>query len=323
MTKKIAVFTSGGDAPGMNAAIRSIVRVGVEEGYAVMGIQGGYQGLIDGDLIHLGPRTVSNILQRGGTVIRTSRSEEFKTAAGREKARAVLEEHNIEALMAIGGDGTFHGAVALSKIWKGKIIGIPGTIDNDLYGTDFTIGYDTAVNTALECIDKIRDTAEAHERMFLIEVMGRHAGFIALESGVAGGAEEILLPEYPCNLKEVSERLHERKRKGKTSALIVVAEGCSEGNAYQVAEKLKRMEHGDYRIVVLGYIQRGGTPSSRDRVLATKLGAYAVEVASKGISGVMVGEVAGELVTTPLPDTWEKKKGLDQMLLALAPKLAT
>jgi len=323
MVKKIAVFTSGGDAPGMNAAIRAVVRVGVADGYSVVGIQGGYQGLIDNDLVHLGPRSVSNILQRGGTILRTSRSEEFKTPAGREKARAILEEHNIEALIAIGGDGTFRGAVALSKIWKGKIIGVPGTIDNDLFGTDYTIGYDTAVNTALESIDKIRDTAEAHERLFLIEVMGRHAGFIALESGVAGGAEEILIPEYPCSLKDLSERIHERRKKGKTSSLIIVAEGCSEGGAYQVAEKLKRMEHGDYRIVVLGYLQRGGSPSARDRILATKLGAYAVQVVTQGISGVMVGEIAGNLVTTPLPDTWEKKKSLDKVLLAIAPALAT
>jgi 6-phosphofructokinase 1 len=323
MAKKFAILTSGGDAPGMNASIRSIVRVGTARGITIMGVLGGYQGLIEGDLVHLGPRSVSNTLQRGGTILRTSRSEEFKTAKGRLKAKAVLEKNNIDALMVIGGDGSFRGACALAKVWRGQIIGLPGTIDNDLYGTDYTIGYDTAVNTALESIDKIRDTAEAHERMFLVEVMGRHAGFIALESGVAGGAEEILLPEKPCDLKAVAARLADARKKGKTSSLIIVAEGCAEGKAYEVAEKLKKMNHGDYRVVVLGYLQRGGKPSARDRILATKLGAYAVHVAVQGISGVMVGEVSGEMVTTSLEDTWEKKKPLDPTLVTIAPILAT
>lgn len=323
MSKNIAVLTSGGDAPGMNAAIRGIVRMSVAQGYSVFGIHGGYQGLIENNFVELTLRSVSNIIQRGGTILRTSRSEEFRTAEGQQKAKAVLEARKIDALMLIGGDGTFHGAVELGKIWNGKLIGLPGTIDNDLYGTDFTIGFDTAVNTALESIDKIRDTADAHERMFVVEVMGRHAGFIALEAGIAGGAEEIFLPEKTCNLEEVGARLAANRNAGKTSGLIVVAEGCSEGNSYEIAEKLKKMhELNECRVVVLGYIQRGGSPSAFDRILASKLGAYAVYMASQGVTGVMVGEVGGHLTTTPFSETFKKKKPLDPFLMEIAPILA-
>lgn len=321
MAKRIGILTSGGDAPGMNAVIRSVVRVGISQGWKVMGIYGGYQGLLAGDLVELNARSVSNIIQRGGTILRTSRCEEFKTPEGREKAKNVLVEEGIDGLVLVGGDGTFHGGVALGEIWKGSIIGLPGTIDNDVWGTDFTIGYDTAINTALDAIDKIRDTAEAHERVFLVEVMGRLAGFIALEACIAGGAEEVLVPEYPSHLQDICDRLIDARKRGKTSSIIVVAEGNSHGSAFEVAKKLQAKTNAHYRVVVLGYVQRGGKPSARDRVLATKLGAYAIQVLDQGVSGVMVGEVGGRLVTTPLRETWERKKPLDPTLLSIAPLL--
>jgi len=314
---RLAVLTSGGDAPGMNAAIRSIVRMSKSFNWAVFGVQRGYKGLIQGDLEEMGSRSVSNIIQRGGTILRASRCPEFREEEGVLQAKKTLEAYGIEGLIVIGGDGSFHGAVALSKVWDGKVIGAPGTIDNDLFGTDFTIGYDTAVNTAVEAIDKIRDTADAQERYFLIEVMGRDAGFIALEAGLSSGAEEVLVPEFHTDLGDVHKRLMQGKQRGKTSSILVVAEGNHEGNAFEIAEKLKELCGSEYRVVVLGHIQRGGTPTARDRVLATKLGAYSVDVIKEGQSGVMVGEIKGELVTTPLEETWLKKKSLDPYLLRI------
>lgn len=314
---RIGVLTSGGDAPGMNASLRSCVRVAKSLNWTVFGIQRGYKGLISGEVEELGSRSVSNIMQRGGTILRSSRCKEFETKEGRELAKSTLEAFGLEGLVVIGGDGSFRGAVALSEIWKGKIIGIPGTIDNDLYGTDYTIGFDTAVNTAVEAIDKIRDTAEAQERYFIIEVMGRRSGFIALEAGLSGGAEEILVPERPMELGDIHKRLMLGKQRGKTSSILIVAEGSPEGNAFEVASKLKNLCGSEYRVVVLGHIQRGGAPSAQDRILATKLGAFAIETLNKGLSNVMVGEVKGELVTTPLEDTWKNRKPLDQHLLNL------
>ncbi len=320
---RIAILTSGGDAPGMNACIRSAVRVAKSLNWTVFGIKRGYRGLIYGELEEMGSRSVSNIIQRGGTILRASRCKEFETDEGLQQAKRTLEAFGIQALIVIGGDGSFHGAVALAKIWDGQIIGIPGTIDNDLVGTDITIGYDTAVNTAVWAIDKIRDTAEAQERYFLVEVMGREAGFIALDAGLSGGAEEVLVPEIHTDLGEIHKRLMQGKQRGKTSSIVIVAEGNHEGSAFEIASKLKKLCGSEYRVVVLGHIQRGGSPTARDRILATKLGAFAIDVLAEGKTGVMVGEVRGDLVTTPLEDTWKTKKPLDPYLLRLNTILET
>ena len=321
--KKIAILTSGGDAPGMNAAIRSIIRVANYRGIKTCGVMRGYQGLIRGEIVPLGPRDVSDIIQKGGTILKTSRSKEFHTQAGRKKAKTNLEAHQIDALLVIGGNGTYRGAYELSKLWKGRIIGLPGTIDNDLFGTDFTIGYDTAVNTAVEAIDKVRDTAESHERIFLVEVMGRDAGFIALDAGICGGAEDVLVPELETDIRAVCRHLCAGEKRGKTSSIIIVAEGDREGGAFEIAKKLKAMSGGEYRVVILGYLQRGGVPTASDRKLATELGAFALEKVLEGKTGVAVGKVKGKLVTTVFPHTWRRKKKLDDFLLKILPILAT
>jgi 6-phosphofructokinase 1 len=320
---RLAILTSGGDAPGMNAAIRSSVRVAKSQNWTVFGVRRGYRGLIYGELDEMGSRSVSNIIQRGGTILRSSRCKEFETDDGLQQAKRTLEAFGVQGLIVIGGDGSFRGAVALARIWDGQIIGVPGTIDNDLSGTDYTIGYDTAVNTAVDAIDKIRDTAEAQERYFLVEVMGREAGFIALEAGLSGGAEEIMVPEIHTELAEIHRRLMQGKQRGKTSSILIVAEGNHEGNAFEIANKLKQLCGSEYRVVVLGHIQRGGSPTARDRILATKLGSYAVDVLTEGKNCVMVGEVRGELTTTSLEQTWSVKKSLDPYLLRLNTVLET
>jgi len=321
-TRRIGVLTSGGDAPGMNAAIRSVVRVACGRGWAVAGFRRGLTGLIEGDLVDLAPRAVANILQHGGTVLKTARSEEFRTAAGRERARAVLETHGVTGLVAIGGDGTFRGAHELARIYGGSVVGVPATIDNDVFGSDETIGFDTALNTALDAIDRIRDTANSHERIFLVEVMGRHSGFIALAVGTAGGAEEIFVPEVPTDLEQCCQRLVDANRRGKSMSILVVAEGEHEGDAFAIAGKVKARTGFEPRVTVLGHIQRGGKPTARDRILATKLGAYAVDLIAEGRSDVMAGEVRGGLVATPLDETGTRKKALDPYLLRLIPVLA-
>ncbi|MEQ2006603.1 MAG: 6-phosphofructokinase [Limisphaerales bacterium] len=315
--RKLGVLTSGGDAPGMNAAIRAVVRVGIARGLEVIGIQRGYQGLLENQFRPMGLRDVSNTIQRGGTVLHTSRSAEFRTEAGLRQAGDNLRRHGLDGLVLIGGDGTFRGAVELAGHWPGQLIGLPGTIDNDLWGTDHTIGFDTALNTALEAIDKVRDTAESHERFFLIEVMGRHSGFIALHVGISSGSEEILVPERPFRVAEICERLCTAKARGKTSSIIVVAEGNETGGAFTLAEELKRLSKNEYRVVILGYLQRGGTPTAADRLLGTKLGGYAVDLFLEGRTGVMAGEVGGQLVATPLRETFERRKPLDDYLLRL------
>lgn len=320
--KKIAVLTSGGDGPGMNAAIRSVVRYAHYYGIKTYGVLRGYAGLVDNEMVEMGLRSVSNIIQHGGTILKTSRCKEFETKAGLSRAVRNLDENGIEGLITIGGDGTYRGAYDLTKVWRGQVVGAPGTIDNDLYGTDETIGYDTAVNTALEAIDKIRDTADSHERFFLIEVMGRHAGFIAIEVGIGGGAEEVLIPETKSDLSRLSRRLIEGKRKGKTSSIVIVAEGEEEGNAFQIAEKLKKVCQIESRVVVLGHVQRGGNPTARDRSLATELGAYAVEALRNGKTGVCVGKIGGMLKTTPLKTAFSKKKKPNSFLLKLIPILS-
>ncbi len=320
--KRIGVLTSGGDAPGMNACLRAVVRRALYDGLEVMGIRRGYAGLIQGEFFPMTMRSVSNIIQRGGTILETARSQEFTTQEGRKMAALKLGEANVEGLIVIGGDGSFRGAHSLFMEWYIPVIGVPATIDNDIYGSDYTIGYDTAVNTALESIDRIRDTAAAHERIFLVEVMGRKAGFIALEVGIGGGAEEIIIPEVKTDLKAICARLKEGKKRGKTSAIVVVAEGDEAGGAFQIAEKIKASIGLDFRVVVLGHIQRGGKPSARDRVLASRLGAAAVRAINQGEKDKMVGVVNGKLVLTPLTDSWEKKKKLDKELYDLASILA-
>jgi 6-phosphofructokinase 1 len=319
---RVAVLTSGGDAPGMNAAIRSVVRVAASRDWSVSGIRRGFEGLIQGELVEMSPRAVANVLQRGGTILKTSRSPGFMEPETRERARVVLEENEISGLVAIGGDGTLRGAHELAKIWKGRVVGVPATIDNDVFGSDDSIGFDTALDTALDAIDKIRDTAQSHERLFLVEVMGRHSGFIALGVCIAGGAEDIFVPEVAADLDACCERLVAARKRGKAMSILVVAEGDHEGGAFAVAEKIKAKTGFDSRVTVLGHIQRGGSPTARDRILATKLGAYAVEAIAEGTTDVMVGEVGGRLQTTPLEDTWTRKKALDPFLLKLIPALA-
>lgn len=317
--KRIAVFTSGGDSPGMNAAVRASVRTALYHDIEVIGIRQGYQGMIEGDFVEMDSSSVSNTIQRGGTILKSARSKEFRTPEGRLKALESLRKYEIDALVAIGGDGTFQGATVFSEEHKVPVVGIPGTIDNDLAGTDETIGYDTALNTALDAIDKIRDTADAHDRLFLVEVMGRDAGFIALETGIACGAELILLPETQTNLEEVKDALREVFRVKRRSSLVVVAEGDETGGALRLADHLKEeFDRYEMRVCILGHIQRGGVPTARDRVLASRLGGAAVKALLDGHTNVMVGVINNEVSVTPMKNTWSKKKSINYEMLELA-----
>lgn len=314
---RIAVLTSGGDAPGMNAAIRSVVRTAINEGINVFGISSGFEGFINGDIVPLSRRSVSNIIQKGGTFLKTSRSESFEHAAGRKRAAKMLKEWEIDGLIVIGGDGSFRGAHTLYMEHHINIIGIPGTIDNDIYGTDLTIGYDTAVSTALDSIDKIRDTAASHDRLFIVEVMGRNAGFIALEVGICGGAEEILVPERKKRLDDLGQLIQTWAKTGKTSSLIVVAEGNELGNAHDIANAIQNKFKVPCHVCVLGHTQRGGSPTATDRLLASRLGYHAVQALKEGKTDIMVGWANNSVSYVPLPDTWEKKKPLDNELLKI------
>jgi len=318
--KKIGVYTSGGDAPGMNAALRAIVRTAVYHNIEVVGIQHGYNGMLKGDFIPMGPRSVSGIIQRGGTILKTARSMEFMTPEGRAKAAANLKAQGIDGLVAIGGNGTFQGATLLYDEHKIPTVGVPGTIDNDLYGTDLTVGYDTAINTAVDSIDKIRDTADAHDRVFYVEVMGRDAGFIALDVGISTGAEYIAIPEIEENFEGIRQKLTTGGRQ--RSSIVVIAEGCFNGGAVDLAQRMSEFVHLHYRVTVLGHIQRGGSPTARDRVLAAKLGSAAVVALLDGELNVMAGEINSQVVFTPMRDTWEKKKGIDNNLVELAKVLS-
>jgi 6-phosphofructokinase 1 len=282
----------------------------------------GYQGLIDDQYLSMDNRSVSNIVQRGGTILRSARCKAFTTEAGRQQAANTLQGLGVDALLVIGGDGSLRGAHLLRQQWSGQVIGLPGTIDNDLSGTDYTIGFFTALDTAMDAIDKIRDTADAFDRIFLVEVMGRMAGFIALYSGVGGGAEEILVPEREFDLTDMCERVVSARQKGKVSYIVVVAEGAWPGGASSLANELQGKTGLDCRPCVLGHVQRGGSPDTLDRLLATKLGAYAVEMVEQGANGVMVGEINQQLVTTPLEQTWSVKKPLDPYLFELKSILA-
>lgn len=317
--KRIAVFTSGGDAPGMNACIRAVVRGAVYHGVEVFGIRKGYNGMIAGDLFQMSSHSVSNIVQRGGTILKSARSKEFMTVEGRQKAYEQLQRHGIDGLVAIGGNGTFTGAMIFQSEFGIPTVGAPGTIDNDLYGTDYTIGYDTAVNTALDAIDRIRDTASSHDRIFFIEVMGRDSGYIAIQSGIAGGAELVMVPEVLTPVSEVIETLQQGWKRSKSSSIVVVAEGDEEGNAAQLAQKIKDQVDGDVdiRVTTLGHTQRGGSPSAHDRILASRLGLGALEGLLAGQKNVMAGIINNDLVYTPFEDTIRLPKPINEDLLRM------
>ncbi|CAN1504403.1 PfkA 6-phosphofructokinase [Spirosomataceae bacterium] len=317
--KKIAVFTSGGDAPGMNACIRAVVRGAIYHGIEVYGIRRGYNGMISGDIFEMTSQSVSNIVQRGGTVLKSARSKEFMTPEGRKKAYENLMAKGIEGLVAIGGNGTFTGAEVFYNEYQLPTVGCPGTIDNDLYGTDYTIGFDTAVNTSLEAIDKIRDTADSHDRIFFIEVMGRDSGYIAIQSGIGGGAEIVMVPETHTPLKKVVSTLKEGWTRSKSSSIVVVAEGDEEGHAAEIAEKIKEQvgDKLDIRVTTLGHIQRGGSPTAYDRILASRMGLAAVEGLMKGHKNVMAGIVNNDLLYTPFIDTIKKQKPIHDDLLRM------
>ncbi|MCS3657244.1 6-phosphofructokinase [Salinibacter ruber] len=316
----LGVYTSGGDAPGMNACLRAVVRTAVANDIAVMGIRRGYEGMIEADFVEMERRSVSNILQSGGTILKSARSEAFRTEEGRRVAANNLRENAIDALVAIGGDGTFRGASKLYDEHGLGVVGCPGTIDNDLYGTDQTIGYDTALNTAIDNIDRIRDTADAHNRLFLVEVMGRDAGFIALNSGIGGGAELILIPETITEMDMVKERILSLMTAQRRSTIVVVAEGDELGGAQGIERALRDDEAFsdiELRSTILGHTQRGGAPTASDRVLASRLGVAAVESLMDGHSDVMVGMTNNEIKLTPLRNVYGRRKSIDYDLLKL------
>jgi 6-phosphofructokinase 1 len=317
--EKIAVLTSGGDAPGMNACLRAIVRTACFNGLKVFAVERGYQGLIEGKFIPMESRSVSNIIQRGGTIIKTARSKAFMTPEGRRLAFENLQERDIDGLIVIGGNGTYAGAATFYEEFGLPIIGVPGTIDNDLYGTDYTIGFDTAINTALEAIDKIRDTADSNDRTFFVEVMGRDAGYIALDVGLSGGAEAILVPETHTDLDHLIAVLQKGWGRKKGSQLVVVAEGDDAGGVFNIVKKIQeKVPTLDPRMVVLGHIQRGGTPTARDRVLASRLGAISVMALLQGKTNVAAGIVNDQIHFVALRDAVEKKKPVNGKLLELA-----
>lgn len=299
--KKIGVFTSGGDAPGMNAALRAVVRTAKYYNIDVVGIYRGYEGMIENDFVHLDERSVSRIINRGGTIIKSARSKEFRTKEGRKKAFENLECNGVEALIGIGGDGTFMGLHVFNKEFGVPVIGLPGTIDNDIFGTDYTIGFDTASNTAIEAIDKIRDTATSHNRLFFIEVMGRDAGFLALRAAIGSGAKAVMLPETHMEIDELLEAIRKGKGKHKSSNIVIVGEGNKNGNASELATLIKGIApEYDTKVTVLGHIQRGGSPSAFDRLLASRLGVGAVEQLKEGKNNIMVGILNEKLAFTPL-----------------------
>ncbi len=319
---KIAILTSGGDAPGMNAAIRSAVRTAVSSGLDVLGVRRGFAGLIDGEIYPVNARSVSGIINMGGTILKTARSEEFRSIEGRQKASESIRKHGIGGLIVIGGDGSYRGADFLNGEGGLKVIGIPGTIDNDIAGTDYTIGFDTAVNTALEAIDRLRDTANSHDRLFIIEVMGRDSGFIGLYSALSGGAEGVLIPEYPTDLGEICRVLEEGRGRGKLSSILVVAEGDEEGGAFDIAGKIHDKIGYDVRVAILGHILRGGAPTALDRFIATKFGEHAVNLLLEGISGKAVGIDGQKSVYTSLKHAYTEKKHIEESAYRLVEKLA-
>lgn len=319
MMKRIGVLTSGGDSPGMNAAIRAVVRKAIYHGIEVFGIYNGYAGLISGKIEKLELGSVGDIIHRGGTMLYTARCEEFKTVEGQKKGIEQLKKHGIEGLVVIGGDGSFMGAKKLTEHGF-PCIGVPGTIDNDIPGTDFTIGFDTALNTVIDAIDKIRDTATSHERTYVIEVMGRHAGDIALWSGLAGGAESILIPEANFEMEDIISRLKRGHERGKKHSIIIVAEGV--GSGVEIGKKIQEMTKFETRVSVLGHIQRGGSPTAFDRVLASRLGAYAVELLLNGQGGRCVGIQKNQLVHHDILEILDQKHTIEQNMYQLSQELS-
>ena len=328
---RIGVFCSGGDAPGMNACVRAVVRTALLHGHQVVGIQRGYQGLLDEEFYHnkngealMTPHCVAGWAQYGGAFLKSSRCDEFRTREGQKKAASILRKHQIDALIPIGGDGTFHGAVALADVWDGLIVGCPGTIDNDLIGTDYTIGFSTAVQTAVDCVDKVHDTADSHDRMFLIEVMGRHSGYIAAYTGISTGGEILAIPETPTDFPEIVAKLNELKQRGKTSILMIVAEGDEEGGAEILNEQLKKHDCPfPTRVLVLGHLQRGGTPTPEDRRRASHMGYGAVTALMRGETGVMIGTQNDACVSVPFETTYAEHRAIPQQLLDLVDTLAS
>ncbi len=316
--KRIGVFTSGGDAPGMNACVRAVVRTATHYDLEVTGILRGYDGMINGNFIPMNDRSVSNIIQMGGTILKSARSKEFMTPEGRAKAADQLKKEGVDALVAIGGNGTFTGMQIFQKEHGFPGVGCPGTIDNDLYGSDYTIGYDTAVNTALGAIDKIRDTADAHERVFFIEVMGRHTGYIAIRSAIGGGAEMAIIPEKRQSTDEIIDRLRRGEAMSKASHIIIVAEENESGAAQRIADAVKKAVPSlDTKVTTLGHVQRGGNPTAADRVLASRLGVGAVEGLMKGMTNVMVGVINHSMVYTTFDDAIAKPKPVNPELVRM------
>ncbi len=316
--------------PGMNACLRAVVRSAISRGHEVVGIRRGYQGLLEEDFFVddgvplMSLRSVSGIARRGGAILRSSRSDEFRTEAGLKKAARILKRHDIHALIPIGGDGTFRGALALSTVWRGQIVGCPGTIDNDLMGTDFTIGFSTAVQTAVEAVDKIRDTAESHERMFLIEVMGRHSGYIAVYTALAAAAECVCIPETPTDIDSMVKHLKGLKKRGKSSIMMIVAEGDEAGGAVLINDRMQAAKCPfSTRVIVLGHLQRGGSPTPEDRIISSRMGDYAVTSLLEGASGVMAGIVGNQCCLTPFEQTFSEHKPIPAELLELLATLST
>lgn len=319
--KRIAVFTSGGDAPGMNAAIRAIVRNAIDNDLHIYGIMRGYEGMIDGNIRRLETTDASNIIHRGGTILKTARSMRFMTPEGRKMAYETLIDNDIDALIAIGGNGTFTGASKFMEEYPDiPILGIPGTIDNDLYGTDFTIGFDTAVNTAVQAVDKIRDTADSHNRLFFVEVMGRHSGYLALHTAIAGGAGGVLIPEEEASIDDLVKLLKRSAKRAKLFSIVIVAEGNHMGTVYDIAQKVSEhiAVYDDIKVTVIGHLQRGGSPSAFDRVLASILGFSAVESLMQGKKGMMVGIRNNSIHLTPFEDAISKKKNMNKDLLRMS-----
>ncbi|QYJ67642.1 6-phosphofructokinase [Flavobacterium litorale] len=318
--KRIGVLTSGGDSPGMNAAIRAVVRTCAFHNVSCIGIYRGYQGMIEGDFKEMGARSVNNIINKGGTILKSARSKDFMTKEGREQAYNNLRNSNIDALVVIGGNGSFTGGLVFNQEYNFPVIGIPGTIDNDIYGTSFTLGYDTALNTVVEVIDKIRDTASSHNRLFFVEVMGRDAGHIALNAGIGAGAEEILIPEEDMGLDRLLDSLRKSKASGKSSSIVVIAEGDKIGkNVFELKDYVdENMPEYDVRVSILGHMQRGGTPSCFDRVLASRLGVKAVETLLEGKSNYMVGLLKDEILLTPLEHAVKGKSQIDKKLIRVS-----
>ncbi len=321
--KRIALLTSGGDAPGMNAAIRAVVRTAIYKNISVFGVNRGYSGLIDGDVKQLLKPDVANIIHKGGTILKTARSEAFRTPEGRQKAAEFLDAFEIDGLVVIGGNGTYTGAKFLYEEHGVNVVGLPGTIDNDIFGTDFTIGFDTAINTAVEAVDKIRDTADSHSRLFFIEVMGRHSGYIALHTGIASGSSYIFLPEVDNSVEKFIELLKKSTRRNKLFNLVIVAEGNTNGGATELSKRCKEeLGEIDIKTAIIGHLQRGGSPTASDRILSSKLGYYAINALLDGKTNVAIGSVNGEPSYTSFEDAITKKKSPQNFMIDMAEILA-